>query len=179
MTKVCYDFEAMTRPQTSEAASYYFRYIDLVSEDEIVPAIQSQMDETLQFLNGISEEKSLHSYAPGKWTIREVLNHVNDGERVFLSRAFWFARGFQEPLPSFEQEVAVQAAHANDTSWRELVDEFRTVRSSTISFFKNLPEDAWSRTGVASDNAFTVLSLAYIIAGHVVHHRRVLEERYL
>lgn len=168
----------MTRPQTTEAASYYFKYIDLVSDDEIVPAMQSQMSETLQFLEGISDEKSLHSYAPGKWTIREVLNHLNDGERVFLSRAVWFARGFQEPLPSFDQEVAVQAAHANDTPWAELVEEFRTVRRATLSFFQNLPEEAWSRTGVASDNLFTVRALAYIIAGHVTHHKQVLKERY-
>jgi uncharacterized damage-inducible protein DinB len=168
----------MTRPQTTEAAPYYFRYIDLVSDDEIVPAMQSQMSETLQFLESISDEKSLHSYAPGKWTIREVLNHMNDCERVFLGRAFWFARGFQEPLPSFDQEVAVPAAHANDTPWQELVEEFRTVRMATLSFFKNMPDEAWSRTGVASGNPFTVRSLAYIIAGHVAHHTQVLKERY-
>ena len=178
MAKVCYDFHQMTRPQTSEAASYYFKYIDLVTSDEIVPAMQSQMDETLQFLQGISEEQSLKSYAPGKWTIRELLNHVNDGERVFLSRAFWFARGFQDPLPSFEQDVAVQAAQANRTSWAELVEEFKNVRLSTISFFKNLPEGAWSLSGIASDNPMTVRAIAYIIAGHVVHHTGVLREKY-
>ena len=112
----------MTRPQTNEAASYYFGYIDLITSDEIVPAIKSQLDETLDFLQGISEEQSLQAYAPGKWTIREVLNHVNDGERVFLGRAFWFARGFKDPLPSFEQDLAVQAAQANQTPWSELVD---------------------------------------------------------
>jgi uncharacterized damage-inducible protein DinB len=169
----------MTRPQTTETAPYYFRYIDLISDEEIVPVIQSQMGETLQFLQGISEEKSLHRYEPGKWTVREVLNHVNDSERIFLSRAVWFARGFQDPLPSYDQEVAVEAARANNTPWTELVEEFRTVRLGTTSFFKNLPEDAWTRTGVASGNPFTVRSLAYIIAGHLVHHRRVLQERYL
>ena len=169
----------MTRPQTTEAATYYFKYIDLVSDEEILPALESQMWEMLQFLEGISEEKSLHSYAPGKWTIREVLNHVNDGERVFLGRALWFARGFEEPLPSYDQEVAVQAAHANNTSWDELVEEFKTVRLATLAFFKNMPEEAWSRTGVASGNPFTVRSLAYIIAGHVAHHTQVLKERYL
>ena len=86
----------MTRPQPNEAAPYYARYIDLVTSDEIVPVFESQMGEIVQFLSGISEEKSLHSYEPGKWTIREVLNHVNDGERVFLYRAFWFARGYSE-----------------------------------------------------------------------------------
>lgn len=169
----------MTRPQPSEAADYYFKYIDLVTSDEVVPVLQSQLGETLQFLEGISEEKSLHAYAPGKWTIREVLNHVNDGERCFLGRAFWFARGFQDPLPSFDQDLAVQVSQANETSWAELVEEFRTVRLSTISFFNNMPREAWSRTGTASDNPFTVRSLAYIIAGHVVHHTNVLRQKYL
>ena len=168
----------MTRPQNNEAASYYFPYIDLVTSDEIVPAIKSQLGEMLELLQGISEEQSLQAYAPGKWTIRELLNHVNDGERVFLGRAFWFARGFQDPLPSFEQDLSVQAAQANQTPWAELVEEFRTVRLSTISFFSNLPAEAWSRTGVASDNPFTVRALAYIIAGHVAHHMKVLQEKY-
>jgi hypothetical protein len=169
----------MTRPQITEAAPYYFKYIDLITDEEIVPAIQSQLGDTLHFLEGISEQKSLHSYAPGKWTIREVLNHVNDGERLFLGRALWFARGFSDPLPSFDQDLAVQNAHANETPWSQLVEEFRTVRLATISFFDNLPEEAWSLSGIASDNAFTVRSLAYIIAGHVAHHRQVLKEKYL
>ena len=169
----------MTRPQTSEAAPYYFKYIDLITDENVVPAMESQIAETLDLLQGISEEKSRYSYEPGKWTIREVLNHVNDGERVFLYRAFWFAREFPDSRPSFDQELAVQSARANNTSWAELVEEFKTVRLATISFFKTLPEEAWSRTGVASDYPFTVRSLAYIIAGHVAHHRNVLAERYL
>jgi hypothetical protein len=168
----------MTRPQSTEAASYYFNYIDLITSDEIVPVMESQMDETLRFLEGISQEQSLTSYAPGKWTIRELLNHVNDGERIFLGRAVWFARGFQDPLPSFEQDVAVQAAKANQTPWSELVEEFRTVRLSTLSFFKHLPDEAWSRSGVASDNPVSVRAIAYIIAGHVAHHTQVLQEKY-
>ena len=169
----------MTRPQTTEAAHYYFKYIDLVTSDDIVPTFENQMAEMLQFLSGISEEQSLHSYEPGKWTIREVLNHVNDGERVFAGRAFWFARGFTDALPSFEQDVAVQMAHANNSSWADLVDEFKNVRLATISFFKSLPDEAWGRTGVASDNPVSVRALAYIIAGHVAHHQRVLREKYL
>ena len=168
----------MTRPQTTEAAPYYFKYIDLITSDDIAPAIESQLGETVQFLEGISEEKSLHTYAPGKWTIREVLNHMNDGERLFLSRAFWFGRGFQDALPSFDQDLAVQVAQANGTPWAQLVEEFKTVRSSTISFFNNLPIEGWSRTGVASDNTFTVRALAYIIAGHVAHHQQVLTQKY-
>jgi hypothetical protein len=106
------------------------------------------------------------------------LNHVNDGERLFLNRALWFARGFQDPLPGFEQDVAVQFAHANQTSWAQLVAEFGTVRWATISFFENLPDDAWSRSGVASDNPVSVRALAYIIAGHVTHHTNVLRQKY-
>ena len=169
----------MTRPQNIEAADYYFKYIDLVTSDDVVLAFKDQMDETVRFLEGISEEQSLKAYAPGKWTIREVLNHLSDGERLFLSRAFWFARGFQDPMPSFDQEVAVQHAHANDTSWAKLVEEFKTVRAATITFFETLPDEAWSRSGVASDNPVTVRALAYIIAGHLTHHVNVLNEKYL
>jgi len=169
----------MTRPQTTEAAEYYFTYIDLISSDDIVPAIKDQLDQTVSFLEGISEEQSLTAYAPGKWTIREVLNHVNDGERVFLGRAFWFARGFQDALPSFDQNIAVEHAHANDTSWAKLIEEFKTVRGATISFLDTLPPEAWSRSGVASDNPVTVRALVYIIAGHLTHHVNVLKEKYL
>lgn len=169
----------MTRPQPNEAASYYFKYIDLITSDDIVPAMRAQMDETVRFLEGISEEKSLEAYAPGKWTIRELWNHVNDGERLFAFRAFWFARGFQDALPSFEQDLAVLAARANNTSWKRLIEEFKALRSSTISFFETLPAEAWTRGGVASDNPVSVRALAYIIAGHVAHHTQVLKEKYL
>jgi uncharacterized damage-inducible protein DinB len=169
----------MTRPQSTEAAEYYFTYIDRIESDDIVLAFEQQMGEILPFLEQINEEQSLHAYEPGKWTIREVLNHINDGERLFVSRAFWFARGFQEAMPSFDQDIAVQFARANNTSWAELVEEFRNVRLATISFFRNLPDEAWSRTGIASDNPVTVRALAYIIAGHVAHHQKVLSEKYL
>jgi uncharacterized damage-inducible protein DinB len=169
----------MTRPKPTEAAPYYSTYIDLISSDEIVPAMKDQFGETMRFLEGISEEQSLKAYAPGKWTIREVLNHVNDGERVFLGRAFWFARGFQDPLPSFDQDIAARFSNANETSWASLVEEFKTVRAATLSFFEHMPEEAWSRSGIASDNPVTVRAIAYIIAGHVAHHVNVLKNKYL
>jgi len=169
----------MTRPQTTEAAEYYFNYIDLIKSDDVVPTFKDQLGQTVRLLEGISEEQSLKSYAPGKWSIREVLNHVNDGERLFLGRALWFARGFQDPLPGFDQDIAVQHAHANETSWAKLIEEFKTVRAATISFFDSLPAEAWSRSGVASDNPVTVRALAFIIAGHLTHHVNVLNEKYL
>lgn len=169
----------MTRPQENEAAVYYSRYIDLVTDEDIIARLKSQLDETKLFFDKISDEKSAESYAPDKWTIRQVVNHINDTERVFMSRAFWFARGFAEALPGFDQDICVQAAGANDVSWTNLKNEFSNVRSATISFFENLPREAWYRTGVASEYPFTVNALAYIIAGHVAHHRNVITERYL
>ncbi len=168
----------MTRPQLNEAASYYFKYIDLVPSDDIVAAMKLQLDETVQFLKGISEEKSMGTYETGKWTIRQLWNHVNDGERLFAFRAFWFARGFQDALPSFEQDLAVQAARADETPWNQLIDEFKSLRSATISLFETLPAEAWTRSGVASDSPVSVRALAYVIAGHVAHHTQVLKEKY-
>jgi hypothetical protein len=169
----------MTRPALTETAPYYFRYIDLVPEGDIVPILEKQMAETGSFLSEISEEHSMHSYAPGKWTIRQLLNHVSDTERVFLYRALWFARGFPDPLPGFDQDIGVAGGQANNVSWADHVEEFRAVRLATLAFFKNLPESAWARTGVASDNPFTVRALGFIIAGHTAHHLGVIRERYL
>ena len=167
------------RPATTEAAPYYFNYIDRVEGDDIIAVLQSQLDETLKFLSEVSEEKSRHRYAPDKWSLRELLNHVNDTERLFVFRAFWFARGFEEPLPSFDQEIAVKNADANAVSWNDMVDEFQSLRHSSLSFFRSLPEVAWSRSGVASGNPFTVRALAFITAGHVAHHLDVMTRLYL
>jgi hypothetical protein len=138
-----------------------------------------QLEETSAFLSGVSEEKSLHRYAPDKWSMRELMSHVNDTERVFASRALWFARGFQEPLPSFDQNVCVENSDADKVSWASHIEEFRAVRLATLAFFRNLPEEAWDRSGIASDNPFTVRALAYITAGHASHHIGVIRERYL
>jgi hypothetical protein len=167
------------RPQPSEAAPYYFTYIDQVGGSEIRAAMEAQLETALSLFGGISEEKSLHRYAPGKWSIRQVLNHLNDTERAFAFRTLWFARGFESPLPSYNQDIAAAGAGADSFPWPAHVEEFRHIRSATISLFRNMPEDAWSRRGIASDNPFTVRALAYIIVGHVEHHARILRERYL
>jgi DinB superfamily len=167
------------RPEPNESADYYHGYINRITSDDIVDVLKKQADETLGLLRGVSEEKSLHRYAPGKWSIRELLNHVNDAERVFLFRALWFARGYSDPLPSYEQDIAVAAAHADDYSWASHVEDFRSVRQSTLSLFQNLPEDAWLASGLASGNPVSVRALAYILAGHVAHHSAILRDRYL
>ena len=166
-------------PERGEAAPYYFRYIDRIKSDDIVGVLQTQLEETSALLRGISEEKSLHRYAPEKWSIRQVINHVNDTERVFVSRALWFARCFDSPLPSYDQNVSAAAARADEVSWAGHVEEFRGIRLATVAFFRHLPAEAWSRSGIGSGNPFTVRALAYITAGHVAHHAAILRERYL
>lgn len=166
------------RPKPNEHAAYYSAYIDRVASDDVVGELETQLEETLAFLSAISEEKSLYRYAPDKWSIRQLQSHVNDTERVFVFRALWFARGFPDPLPSFDQNICVATAEADNISWASHVDEFRAVRMATLSFFRNLPEEGWSRSGIASDNPFTVRALAYIVAGHLAHHKAILRERY-
>jgi DinB superfamily len=169
----------MQRPQAGEAAPYYFTYIDRIASEDIVGVLERQAGEIPAFLAGISEERSLYRYAADKWSIRQAWNHVNDCERVFVSRAFWFARGFDTPLPSFDQNVCAAAARADEISWARHVEEFGVIRQATLALLRNLPAEAWSRTGVASGNPFTVRALAWVAAGHVAHHRAILEERYL
>lgn len=167
------------RPQPREAAPNYFTYIDQVEGENPLQEIENQLGKISPWLLGISEEKSFDRYAPEKWSIRQVLNHVTDTERAFAFRALWFARGFDQALPSYDQEVAANGAQADSVSWARHVEEFQWVRHATISLFRNLPPDAWMRTGIASGNLFTVRALAFIIPGHVAHHMKILRERYL
>src|SRR5574338_324935 len=166
------------RPKRSEAAEYYFRYIDLVPDGDILSALEKQLPETFELLAGVPTDLVDYRYEPGKWSVREVLLHINDTERLFAFRAFWFARGFESALPSFEQDIAMKHAGAAGRPWTDLVDEFRSVRGSTLAFFRHLPSDAWMRRGVASGNPFSVRALAYLAAGHVNHHVAILRERY-
>jgi uncharacterized damage-inducible protein DinB len=167
------------RPANDEAAPYYFTYINQVSGDDALPVLETQLEESAALFSTISEAKSLHRYAPGKWSIRQVLNHITDTERSFAFRTLWFARGFDTPLPSYDQEIAAAGAQADHVAWSAHVEEFRQVRLATISLFRNLPPEAWGRTGMASGNRFTVRALAYITAGHLTHHVTILRERYL
>jgi hypothetical protein len=167
------------RPREGDAAPYYSLYIDQVVGDDPVAVMESQLEESLGLLAGISEEASLHRYAPDKWSIRQLLNHITDTERAFAFRALWFSRGFTTPLPSYDQNIAAAGAAADNIPWSAHVEEFRAVRQSTISLFHNMPAEGWTRSGIASDNHVTVLALAFITAGHVAHHVKILRERYL
>ena len=169
----------IAKPDRTEAADYYYTYIEQVGEGDIRDLLEQQSSEVMSLLGTIDDQQSRQRYASDKWSIREVVSHINDTERLFVFRAWWFGRGFDSPLPSFDQNVALASAGADDRPWASHLDEFAAVRAATASFFRHLPDDAWSRRGIASGNPFTVRALAYITAGHVAHHLRILKERYL
>ena len=169
----------MSVPGKDEAAAYYFAYIDRVQQDDVVGVMEQQLGDASQLFSTISEEKSLHRYAPEKWSIRQTLNHISDTERAFAFRALWFGRGFSDPLASYDQNISASGARADEYSWARHVAEFGDVRRASLALFRNLPAEAWKRSGVASGNLVTVNALAYIIAGHYAHHLAILRERYL
>jgi len=171
--------DRIARPGRDEAIEYYFKYIDLVPDGDIRDILEGQRQETLAFLESIPESKASHRYGPDKWTIADVVGHISDCERLFEMRSFWFARAMGTDMPSFEQDDAVVTAKANAREWATHIHEFGAVRGATVALFRNLPEEAWSRRGIASGNEFTVRALAYCIAGHVIHHLQILRERYL
>jgi hypothetical protein len=167
---------ARRRPAAEEAAPYFFRYIDQVPGADALASLAAQELELNALLGSLTEERSRHRYAPGKWTVKGVLAHVNDGERLFTFRALWFARGLEGALPSFDETVA---AAADARSWASHVAEFRALRAATRSLFEGLPAEAWDRRGIASGNPFSVRALAFVTAGHAAHHATILRERYL
>lgn len=167
------------RPEKSEAAAGFFTYIDQVPGDDALAVLRSQIEPWPELFDSISEKQSLHRYAPGKWSMREVLNHITDTERAFAYRALWFSRGFDTPLASYDQNTGVAGAGADKIAWSRHVEEFRRVRLATISLFENMPEEGWMRGGVAGGNFVTVRALSFIAAGHVAHHCRILREKYL
>lgn len=167
------------RPQPDEAAPYYFTYIDKVAGDDALTVMESQLDESSSLLETISEEQSLHRYAPEKWSIRQVLNHLSDTERAFAFRALWFSRGFDTALPSYDPNTAAAGAQADAIPWAAHIEEFQRVRLATISLFRNMPSEAWMRVGTASGKMFTVRSIAFLIPGHATHHFAILREKYL
>lgn len=167
------------RPSRDEAPEYYFNYIDLVAAGDICDILAQQRAETIALLRSVSPERGCHRYGPDKWSVSGVVAHLNDCERLFAFRAFWFARGFESPLPSFSQDVAARHDGADDRPLDSHIEEFAAVREATVQLFSHLPADAWLRRGIASDNPFSVRALAFVTAGHVIHHSRILSERYL
>ena len=169
----------MQRPEKNEYAAYYETYVSLVDETDIVPTLQNQLTEINNLLAEIKEEKAALAYEEGKWTIKELIGHLIDGEKIFAYRALRFARADETSLPGFEQDGYIENAKFNDVSLAELIEEFTLLRRANLLFFKNLPAEAWTRGGMASDNFVSVCAIAYIMVGHVRHHVNILKTRYL
>lgn len=166
------------RPTSDECADFYQPYIAAV-EGELLPALESDAQAWREMLAGVPSDREGHRYAEGKWSIREVVGHVIDAERMFAVRAMAFARGDRSHFPSFDENAYAAASGADRRPLSGLADELSAVRASTLLLVKSFEDDVWDRQGTASGYEFTVRSVAWIIAGHSRHHRKVVAERYL
>ncbi len=169
----------MNRPEISEYAAFYETYVSLVTETEIISALENQIAEVANAFAELTEDQGDFAYAAGKWSIRQMLGHLNDGERVFAYRALRFSRGDETALAGFEENFYVNHSNFSRSTLTDLTDEFVFLRRANLLMFKNMTEEMWTRTGTASDNCVSVRALAYISVGHVRHHLRILRERYL
>jgi hypothetical protein len=166
------------RPEAGEYAPYYDRYVSLVAANDILGTLEKQLGETASLLSTRKEVDGDLRHAPGKWSVKEVLGHVIDTERIFTYRALRIARNDQTPIEGFEQDDYVKYGPFGQCSLAALVEEFKSVRNATLSLFRGLDEAAWVRRGVANKNEVSVRAIAYIIAGHELHHKKILQEKY-
>ena len=167
------------RPVPSEHGSYFGTYIHLVPEADIIDLLETQIEDTVRLLSSLSEEEAGFRYAPNKWSIKQVVGHLIDAERIFVYRALRFSRNEAVALPGFEQDDYVDAANFDQRTLHDLAEEFSAVRGATVCFFKGLTDAMMLRTGTASESTFSVRAVAYILAGHERHHIKILRERYL
>src|SRR5215475_8627392 len=169
----------MTKPDSTEYAPYFEKYISLAREEEIVATLDKQIEGTLSLIRGLSAAQGDLRYAPGKWSVKEVIGHLIDTERIFAYRALRFARNDATPLPGFDENSFVDNAGFGSRTLADLAEEFEHTRKSNIYLFKSLDGDSSLRRGVANDNEISVRALAYNIAGHELHHVGILRSRYL
>jgi uncharacterized damage-inducible protein DinB len=167
------------RPTESEYPNYYQPYVKLVPDGELVQILQENLLAVVKLFKGISEEEALHRYAPGKWSVKEVLGHIIDTERIMSYRLMRVARGDQTPLAGFNETDYVQAAQTNSLSMEAILEDFKATRNASITLIQNTPAEAWTNKGNANGMEITTRAIAYIIAGHEMHHRKIVEERYL
>ena len=169
----------LERPDASEFAPFYAAYVHLVPPGDVRDHLRIQIHETIALLSGVSDEKAAEAYAPGKWTLKEVIGHMCDAERVFGYRLLSIARGDPALLPSFDENLWVPASHASARSMAALMLEFAAVRSSTVQLVGSLTEEAFIRRGTASGKVISARALAFVCAGHERHHLTIIRERYL
>ncbi|MCA1615495.1 MAG: DinB family protein [Acidobacteria bacterium] len=166
------------RPGADEYAAYYEKYVSMI-EGDVLETLARQGAETASLLGRIQEDAAGSRYEPGKWSVKELVGHIIDTERIFAYRALRFARGDRTPLEGFDQDPYVAAGNFDARTLASLAEEFAHVRASTLALLRSLDPEAWARRGAANDNEVTVRALAYITAGHEAHHVNILRERYL
>ena len=166
------------RPEASEYAPFYHGYVTAVPDGDIVALLRSSGRELLEALGRIPETRGGHRYGPDKWTIREVVGHLIDAERIFTYRALRVARGDRTPLAAFDENAYVKTAGSDARTLASLTGELAAVREATVRLFESLPDEAWGLSGVASGKDVSLRALAYITTGHATHHLRILRERY-
>jgi hypothetical protein len=169
----------MSRPDLSRVPEWYHRYIDQVTENELMPAFRNQSASFAQFLEQLPDSKRDFRYAPGKWSIKELLQHIIDAERIFSYRALCFARKDATPLPSFEENDYADNAKTDNRNWDDMVEEFKTVRKASEIMFGSFDDEQLESAGIASGKSVYVRAIGYIMVGHVNHHVNVIRERYL
>lgn len=167
------------KPDETEYIPYYGRYVSLVPGGDIIAVLGDQIDDTLATLRAVPEARAGFRYDAGKWSMKELVGHVIDSERIFSYRALRFARNDATPLPGYEQDDYIRAGSFDNHTLGELADELASVRRASLFLFRHLDAEAWTRRGLANDSEVSVRALAYIIAGHELHHREILRTRYL
>ncbi len=169
----------MTKPEKSEYGAYYERYVSLVVDTRLMETLAEQPGELHELFNSLPDEKGSYTYDEGKWTIKEVISHLIDGERMFAYRILRISRGDATPIEGFEQDGYIENAHADRRSIAELIEEIRLLREANMLMLRNLNDEDWLRMGTASGLSVSVRALAYIMAGHISHHVGILKTRYL
>lgn len=168
----------MSKPEPSEYDPYYERYIALVSEGDILDTLASQPTKLADLFKGVPDESGDFRYAEGKWSLKEVLGHLIDGERIFAYRLLRISRADDTPIEGFEQDGYIEHAHSNGRSFSDLLEEFALLRRANLIYFNNMRDDAWIRVGTANNSKISARALIYIMAGHIEHHLSILKDRY-
>lgn len=169
----------ISKPDQEEYPSYYHTYIGKVDSDDLIASLENGKDHFIAFMSSVPAAKLDYQYQEGKWTIKEIIIHLMDAERIFVYRALRFSRGDGTNLPGFDENEYVPNSGASERSLQTLLDEYLSLRESTIQFFKNLSPEMAVRTGIANGQEISVRALGYIIPGHEIHHLGVIKERYL
>jgi len=169
----------LQRPLENEYPEYYVPYVNLVSNGDLLSILKENLDTTIALFEGISEEEGHFRYAPGKWSIKEVLVHMTDTERIMAYRLLRIGRGDQTPLAGFDENDYINGAQFDKLPIKNIIEDFAAVRKATITLIQNIPEEAWIKKGLANDKEITTRAIAYIIPGHAIHHCNIINERYL